>query len=85
MEDIGENIKFIKEDEEVLLKLNHKNSAIFFSILLTARGMDFRYISVYDEDDSFYDPDEEEEVEYLFWIGKDAWKDLKGDICWEKE
>lgn len=82
MGNIGENIKLVKVDEEVLLKLYNKKSAIYFSIFLTARGIDFRFISAYEEDDLFYD-DDDKGYEYLFWIKKDDWNDLKDDISWE--
>lgn len=82
MEDFGE-IKLVEEDEEILLKLYDKKSATYFSIWLTFRGIDYRFIFVRDEDDFYYDPDEEDE--YLFWMKKDDWNNLKDEIRWEED
>lgn len=84
MENIGENIKFTRKEEEVQLKLNSKDSAALLSIFLTARGINFRFVHVYGiEDDQFYDSDSREE--YIFSIKQDDWEILKHDICWEME
>jgi hypothetical protein len=83
MEDIGENIKYVKKNGEVQLKLYNKDSASLLSIFLTARGIEFRFIQVHDEDDLFYNSDNKEE--HIFWIKEEDWNYLKHDICWEKE
>ncbi|HTX61116.1 MAG TPA: hypothetical protein VMC48_02300 [Methanobacterium sp.] len=83
-ENFGEDVKFVREEGDVLLKLYHKNSAIYFSIWLTSRRIDYRFIITGTEDDFFYDPDVEE-YEYLFWIEKSDWNSLKDDICWEQD
>jgi hypothetical protein len=85
MENFDEKIKFIKEAEEVQLKLCKKKSAAYFSLWLTSRGIDYRYICAHEEDDYFYDEDEYEENEYLFWIKRDDWSYLKEEIPWEKD
>lgn len=83
LENIGENIKYVKKEEEVQLKLYSKDSATLLSIFLTARGIEFRFIQVHDEDDPFYHTDNREE--HIFWIKEVDWDILKHDICWEKE
>lgn len=85
MEDFGENIKFVRENDEVLLKLHNQISATYFGIWLTSRNIDFRFISIHNEDDVFYDPDEDKEYEYLFWLKKDDWKYLKDEVSWEED
>ena len=83
LENIGENIKYVKKEEEVQLKLKSKDSAALLSIFLTARGIDFHFIQVHDEDDPFYDSDSGDE--HIFWIKEEDWNSLKHDISWEKE
>ena len=83
MEDFGENIKFIRENEEILLKLYNKDSATYFSIWLTSRGIDFRFVSVSNNDDLFYEQDDNE-FEYLFWIKIHEWDSIKDEINWEE-
>lgn len=82
MDQFGEIIKFIREDQEVLLKLNNKKSAILLGIWLTSRRIDYKYMPILNDDDMIYNPDEDEN-EYLFWINKDDWKNIKGDINWK--
>lgn len=83
MEDFGESIKFVRENEDVLLKLYNKNSAAYFSIWLTSRGIDFRFVSVSNRDDLFYEQDDNE-FEYLFWIKIHEWNNIKDEINWEE-
>ena len=83
MENFGEHIKFVKKDGDVLLKLHNKNSATYFSIWLTSCKIDYRFISIHNEDDLFYDSDDKE-YEYLFWIKKTDWNYLKDEINWEE-
>lgn len=84
LENIGENIKFTKKEEEVQLKLYSKDSAALLSIFLTARGINFRFVHVHGiDDEQFYDSDSREE--HIFWIKEDDWEILKHDICWELE
>ncbi len=85
MENFDEKIKFVREDEEILLKLYNQESATYFGLWLTSRGIEFRFVSVHDEDDYFYDPEEDKEYEHLFWIKKDDWNYLKDEISWEKD
>jgi hypothetical protein len=84
-ENFGEEIKFVRENEEVLLKLYTKKSATYFSIWLTSRKIDYRFVTVHNEDDFFCESNEDEEYEYLFWIKKDDWNYLKDDICWRED
>lgn len=83
MENMGENIKIVKKNKEVQLKLYSKESATLLSIFLTARGIEFRFIDIHSsEDDIFYESDNLEE--HVFWISEEDWNLLKDDICWEK-
>ena len=83
MENIGESIKLVKKEKEVQLKLYRKESATLLSIFLTARGIDFRFVPVHDEDDQFLDLDVRDE--HIFWINEEDWNTLKHDISWEEE
>ena len=76
--------KLVRENGEVLLKLRNKKSAMYFSIWLTSCRIDYRFIpTCEDQDDLFYDQDED--GEYLFWIKKKDWIQIKDDISWEEE
>lgn len=82
MQDLGEKVKVVREDADILLKLYSKDSAAYFSIWLTSCKINFRFISIHDEDDLFYDSDDRK-YEYLFWIKEDDWNYLKDEIDWE--
>jgi hypothetical protein len=70
MQNIGEKIKFVRENNEVSLKLYNKNSASYFGIWLMARGIEYKFVSIHNENDLIYNLDEDKEYEYLFWLKK---------------
>jgi len=84
MEDFGEKIKVIEKNNEVLLKLFNKESSIYFGLWLTSLKIEYRYFSVFNEDDMVYNEDNESDYEFLFWISHNDWEKIKEDLLWEK-